>query len=105
MTSWVKPDDALIVELWPDAPADPEVVQTLLNSAHVECVAYAPVLPVDAAVPDNYRIAEVMQARAQHRSFVAGSGDTMGGELTVTSFPLDWTVRQLLRPRHIGRVT
>lgn len=60
---------------------------------------------VAAPVPDRLVLAQVMQARALYRSALAGSGDGIGADgLSVTVFPMDWTVKNLLRPRHVGRV-
>lgn len=92
--------------MWRDAPLDDDTLAGLLSAAYEECVAYAPALPLDVAglpiVGARHRQAQVMQARATLRSFLAGGGnvDEIGGEgFTVTVFPLDRTVRQKLRPR------
>jgi hypothetical protein len=46
-----------------------------------------------------------MQARAVYNSVKAGSGDQVGPDgLTVTVYPMDWNVKNLLRPRKVGRV-
>lgn len=97
---WVEPSDtALIDTLWADAPADPDALTLYLTAAYGQCVEFAPALAVDAPVPANYRLAQVLQARALQRSTVAGSGDQMGGDgFTVTVFPMDWNVKNLLRP-------
>lgn len=77
----------------------------LLEAARVQCEAYAPTLAVDAVVPETHRLAQAYQARALYRSGQAGSRDQIGGDgLAVTVFPMDWTVKNLLRPRRIGRV-
>jgi hypothetical protein len=99
---WVEPDSTLIDELWPDAPSDPETLELLLESAYEQCLEYAPVV---APIPANFKLAQILQARAIHRSTATGSGDQMGGEgFTVTVYPMDWTVRNLLRPKRVGRV-
>lgn len=101
---WVPADSPLITELWPDAPSDPDVLDELLEASYEQCAAYVPGI-VETPVPSRYRIAQVMQARAIQRSLVSGTGDQMGGDgYTVTVFPMDWNVRNLLRPRSIGRV-
>lgn len=59
----------------------------------------APVEP-GIVVPENYVAAQVLQCRALVRAGVVGSGDQTGGYgETVTVFPMDWTVKALLRPR------
>ena len=64
-----------------------------------QCVAFAPV-PKTALVPERYRRALVMQARALYRATLVGSGDSIGLDgISVTVFPMDWTVKNLLRPK------
>lgn len=95
---------------WPTVDeVDPDELAALLVSARVQCEAFAPSLsttdPITgvvtvADVPVNYRHAQAVQARALYRSGQVGSGDQMGGDgMTVTVFPMDWTVKALLRPR------
>lgn len=112
---WITPSDTLVTELWPDASTlAEETVTDLIASAQQQCEDYLPhtrnmdgdLVPViPEPVPANYRTALVMQARALYRSTVAGSGDQLGGDgLSVSVFPMDWTVKNLLRPRKVGRV-
>lgn len=82
----------MIERLWPDAPYESQI---FLEAAQEQCETFAGPVPTPAA---RHRLALVMQARALHRSTVAGSGDQMGGEFTVTVYPMDWTVKSLLRP-------
>lgn len=80
---------------------DEDQVGALLASARVQCEAFAPGAPEgdDVEVSESWRLAQGLQARALWRSGVAGSGDRIGGdELAVTVFPMDWTVKALLRP-------
>jgi hypothetical protein len=100
MTTWVDPttDADLIDGLWKDAPLDPTVLAALLGSAQVQCETFAPALADDAEVPDNYRLAVILQARALSTSTVAGGSDQMGSDFPVRVFPMDWTVKALLRP-------
>lgn len=103
LVGWVTLDQAR--QAWADAPLDDEVLSALLTAAYEECVAYAPPLALDPVtgepvVPETYRQAQMMQARATYRAYIAGAADEIGGEgFTVTVFPLDRTVRQKLRPR------
>jgi hypothetical protein len=74
-------------EKWSDAEdlADEDLTSYLLSAYEV---------------PESWRLAQVMQARAQMRSLTAGRDDNMAADgLTVTVYPLDWNVRQLLRPK------
>lgn len=105
VVGWV--DTENILEFWPDAPDDEEVLSTYLTAAWEQCVAYLPpesLVPYPDPVPRRWVLAQVGQARALMRSNVAGSGDQIGGEVTVTVFPMDWTIKNLLRPKKIGRV-
>jgi hypothetical protein len=88
-------------EKWHDAmDMDDEDLTSYLLSAYESCVAFAPALADGAEVPESWRLAQVMQARAIRRSLVAGTADNMTADgLTVTVYPLDWTVRQQLRPK------
>lgn len=107
---------------WYDAPEDVLDLERYLMAAYEQCRDYAPAptewltdvftdtftdvfgetMPV---VPVRYKLAQVMQARALYRSLLAGSGDAIGVDgLSVTVWPMDWTVKNLLRPKRIGRV-
>lgn len=96
-------DDVVTVrKFWPTVgDVDPDELVTSLASAQVQCETFAPALALGAEVPVNYLKAQAFQARALYRSTVVGSGD-QGGEFTVTVFPMDWTVKNLLRPRRPG---
>ena len=107
LVGWV--DQDVVALYWPEAEdLDPTVLHSYLLAAYEQCVLFLP--PVEFApwpvpTPERFKHAQVMQARALFRSNVTGSGDALGGEgLTVTVFPMDWTVKNLLRPSRIGRV-
>lgn len=86
---------------WSDAEDYDDVdLTSYLLSAYESCFAFAPALADGVEVPESWRLAQVMQARAQMRSLTAGRDDNMTADgLTVTVYPLDWNVRQLLRPK------
>jgi hypothetical protein len=106
MASWHTVDTAR--DEWVDAPFDADdgdtILVSLLSAAKSAVLAYAPVLdtttwPSDTC-PDGYRIGQLMQARNIWNSTKANpSGDFDGGQYGLTTFPLDWQVRQLLRPK------
>lgn len=103
-TGWVQVGDLdSFSDVWADGVTLSEgTAELLLTSAWEQCEAYAPAAPdgEDVAVSDRFRLAQVMQARALWRSGMAGSGDQLGGgDLAVTVFPMDWTVKRLLRPQ------
>lgn len=86
---------------WPGVDeVDLDELALLLASAQVQCAAFAPDLGDDVTVPANYRHAQVLQARALYRAGMAGSNDQIGLDgQSVTVFPMDWTVKSLLRPK------
>ncbi len=98
MASWVDPSEPIVDAIWPDAPADEDTLTLFLNAAQGQCEAFAPVLAEGQPVPDNYRLAVLYQARALQRSSVAGGNNQLGEDFPVTLFPMDLTVKNLLRP-------
>lgn len=99
---------------FPDAPIDPGVLATYLQAAYEQCLAYIPqkrdaetcelVPDVPDPVPTSWVKAQIWQARALYQSVVTGPGDQVGADgMRVTVYPMDWSVRNLLRPRRIGR--
>jgi len=97
---FVSVDSPLIPSFWPDYPADEDALQAVLDAAQGQCEAFAPEVD-DPSMTDSarFRQAVIMQARALYRSATSGGGDQVGAEgFTVTVFPMDWTVKALLRP-------
>lgn len=85
---------------WADAPLDDIFLYQILDSAKVQCIEYAPALAANAVIPLNYLQAQVMQARALYQSVIANQNDNVGIEgFAVRVFPLDFTIRALLRPK------
>lgn len=85
---------------WADAPLDDIFLFQILDSAKVQCIEYAPALAANAVIPLNYLQAQVMQARALYQSVIANQNDNVGIEgFAVRVFPLDFTIRALLRPK------
>jgi hypothetical protein len=98
---WITtPDDPRLAVLWPGAEDYAEEgIEFPLHVAAVQCAIFAPDLAADATVPENWVAAQIMQARALVRAGIVGAGDQLGLEETVAVFPMDWTVKALLRPR------
>lgn len=89
-------------EIWPDAEHLSDVqLQQLLDIARHDCIEYAPALLDGDTVPESYRRAQLMQAaNIMNASAVdPGTGEDGGTSYALKPFPLDWTVKQLLRPR------
>jgi len=109
---WVETDTDLTT--WMDAPDDDLVLASYLMAAYEQCLAFLPYTVdketgvrsaiVPDPVPERFVLAQLMQARALYRSGIAGSDDAIGPDgLSVTVFPMDWTVKNLLRPKTVGR--
>lgn len=104
---WVKDSsDPRLAVLWPGSEDYEEIDNTDDNLefvflvARYQCQAFAPVLLIGEPIPENWVAAQVLQARALVRSGVSGSNDTSGTfDQTVTVFPMDWTVKNLIRPK------
>ena len=87
-------------QLWADAPLDDIFLALILETAREQCEAYAPVLLTDALIPVRYTQAQLTQARALYQSTIANQNDNVGIEgFTVRVFPLDFTIRAMLRPK------
>jgi hypothetical protein len=85
---------------WADAPLDDVFLAQILDAAKLQCVAYAPALAVGAVIPVNYLHAQLMQSRALLQSVLANQQDNVGVDgFQVRVFPLDFTIRALLRPK------
>ncbi|QCQ16990.1 hypothetical protein [Microbacterium sp. RG1] len=106
-TDWVKAsvaaDRALIGIVWPDGSIlGDDALAVYLAAAKAGCVAYAPTLAEGADVPEEYRLAHIMHARNIFNAGNAasdGNGELSAGGYGITSYPLDWHVKQLLRPQ------
>lgn len=100
-TGWiVDPSDPRLVVLWPGAEDYGEELLFPLAVAKEQCESYAPAIAADELVPERYVAGQVMQARALVRAGIVGDNNGAGGYgETVTVFPMDWTVKNLLRPR------
>jgi hypothetical protein len=85
---------------WPDSDglSDVQLFQ-VLELGRQQVAAYAPKLALNTRPPVNYRHAQLMQAR---NLLNAGRAEGEGeGEFVLRPFPLDWMVRQTLRPHQI----
>ena len=95
---WLKMDETR--SLWADAPLDDVYLFQLLDSAKTQCAAYAPTLGLADIVPLNYKQAQLMQVRAVYMSFISNQNDSVGVDgYQVRTFPLDWNIKALLRPK------
>lgn len=98
---WVDAVELATVEGWA-SDVDDETLVEVLTAAYEQCVIFLNGrIPAEGEpVPARLALAQKLQARALLRSSVAGSNDGLGMDgLTVTVFPMDWTVKNLLRPK------
>jgi hypothetical protein len=91
---------------WEDADQlSDQRLYVLLEVSRIECLAYAPKLPTGQLPPLNYREAQLMHARNRNAAWrvdpVSGGDD---GSYNIGAHPLDWVVKQLLRPQQGSRV-
>lgn len=109
MAEWLTSDDRdTLAVLWSESDTimDDEALDIYLSAAKSECLAYAPKLRDGEPVPDGWIIAQVMHARNKYNAGATGpGGDLDGSGYGLTAFPLDWQVKQLLRPqRGLGAI-
>lgn len=87
---------------WSDAPADDDVLDTLLAAAFPACEGYAPPLPEGDPVPPAYMLANVYHAREIWNASQRGEQDVIGiGEYAIRARPLTAAVKALLRPKTV----
>ena len=102
-------------EEWVDAPDDDSILGELLSIAAEQVMAYAPASlreEFEGEVGDDewpegwsnppiaFRRAQLMHAKNMWTADRVDSGGTFGdGEFQVRPHPLDWHVKQLIRPR------
>lgn len=83
---------------WSDAEAVSDVrLYTLLDLARQQVLAYGPELAEGSRPPSNYRAAQLMQARNLLNAGRAEGGES-GEDFVLRPFPLDWMVKQIIRP-------
>lgn len=98
-------------EYWLDADLDDDVLQELLDIAQEQVIAYAPkvydsegavvdLTAEEADVPTNYRYGQLEQAKnLWNAGRVDASGGVGEGDFVMRPHPLDWIIKQILRPR------
>ena len=100
--AWLTAAEAREEPYWPKCDVfEDDALTLLLTSAREQCEDWAPVLADPDDPPERYRLAQAMQARALWRAQRSNVGEGgYGAEgMVVTIFPMDWTVKALLRPK------
>ena len=101
---WVPANDLLWEQVWADAPrADIEAFTLMFTAAQQQCETYAKALvPNDddeIDVPENYRLALILQTRSLWQVAVTDPSGMIGADgFQVRLYPMDWNVKKLLRP-------
>ncbi|CAG7618417.1 hypothetical protein ACFPZL_01140 [Leucobacter soli] len=98
-TTWLTPEEARA--RWLDAPEDEAQLAELLEAAREACEAYAPAEddPERPGWPALRRAQETHVRNLWNAALAApSSGDFGEGSYTVSTHPLDWHVKQMLRP-------
>ena len=90
--------------IWEEADHIPDsLLADLIEVARDAVLAFAPALPEDYPLgkcPASYRLAHLMQTRNLWNSVeVDSDGDMGGGDYTIRPVPLDWIIKQVLRPK------
>jgi hypothetical protein len=99
-SGWLTIDQARA--MWVNgAPESDGDLFRLLVVARTQVEAFAPALAVGATVPEHYRLGQSMQARNIWNAATVSpsTGDMEMGGMSFVVHPLDWTVKQLLRPK------
>lgn len=88
-------------EDWPDAPDSDRRLAELLAVARDQCEAFAPRIAAPNWPPAGYRLAQLTQARNLWNGSRVDAGGAAGIDgFALAPFPLDWQVKQMLRPRN-----
>ena len=86
---------------WPGATSDDARLLELLDVSRIQVLEYAPELEDGATVPVNYKAAQLMQARNVWNAYQTDPNSNVYGPdgFSVPVYPLDWSVKQMLRPK------
>lgn len=87
---------------WPGAPVDDAELYQLLEIAKGQVLDYAPerFSTALAEIPPAFRRAQLMQARNIWNATKVDENNGIGGEgFSLTVFPMDWSVKNLIRPK------
>jgi hypothetical protein len=108
MATWYTVEEArtdwLDAESIADDAAGNELLQSYLDAAQDAILAFAPArysaTPTPTAPTEGMRRAHLMQTQNLWNATAASpSGNFDNGSFGLSAFPLDWQVKQLVRPR------
>jgi|GEM_PF-2935406 len=86
---------------WREASASDVALYGLLQIARTAVIEYAPALTAEDVIPISYREAQLLHARnVWNATAPAGSNGQIGSDgFAIQPKPLDWHVKQMLRPK------
>ena len=89
-------------ELWVDAETiSDDLLDMLLDVARDQVIVYAPCLADPDVIPTRYAYGQLRQTQnLWNAGRVDGDGQVGDGGFVFRPHPLDWHVKQILRPRH-----
>lgn len=98
---WNFGNNEFVFTIWSDAEhIDQNVFNMLMSTSNALCSAYAPALPEGAEVPDEWKLAEIFQARDTWSKFNGGNSEQFGPDgMSIPVYPLVFAARDLLRPK------
>lgn len=86
---------------WWDAPDDDTTLARLLEVAKTQVIAFAPTLDDITRPTESYVLAQLMQARnLWNTGRIAPDSTAAVDGFVIQPHPLDWQIKQLLRPRN-----
>lgn len=105
MAEWLTVEEAR--DMWRDAPYDDDELNLYLDVAKLQVIEYGPASTAAAiqedptTVSDSYRLGQLMQARNLWNAAKMDPNANIGADqgFSFQPFPLDWTVKQLIRPK------
>ena len=99
---WLTADDPRTPHLWSgSADLDAALLDLILDAAREECIAFAPSLANPLLPPPRFVLAQAAHARNIARALEqqADQVGSYGDVVTLPNVPLDWHVKQRLRPK------
>jgi hypothetical protein len=93
--SWLTVEE--LRDRWPDAPIDDAEAEDFMDAAFEQCVTF--LNDPEAEGTPSRRLALVMQTRSVWRATEADSNEIGPEGFAITAFPMDWQVKNLLRPK------
>lgn len=99
---WLTADDPRTPNLWPgSADLTTDLLELILDAARDECIEFAPELVHPELPPPRYVLAQAEHARNIARALDQQADQTgsYGDGVTLPTVPLDWHVKQRLRPK------